>query len=86
MADESRAQPDVHAQRDALHRRVDSDFTYHPPTPEQVHQYNQVREEAKSFAHILVEFCPPGREMSMALSSLEVAVMQANAAIARGTA
>lgn len=51
----------------------------------QVEQYNRIREEARSFAHTLVDFCPPGRELSMALSSLETAVMQANAAIARGT-
>jgi len=43
----------------------------------------QIRAMAKSFAADLVTFCPPSRELSLALTELENAVMWANAAIAR---
>lgn len=80
-----KAQPDHTDAREKLHARIDNDFTYHPPTPDQVTAYNQIREEARMFAHTLVDFVPPGRELSSALTSLETAVMQANAGIARQT-
>ncbi len=63
--------------------RIENDFTYHAPTPEQVQRYNQLREAAKSFALLIVELTPPSREQSLALTELEKAVMFANAAIAR---
>lgn len=66
-----------------LHRRIDSDFVYHPPNPGQPELYEQLREQARAFAHFLADTVPPSRELSRALSDLEDCVMHANAGIAR---
>jgi hypothetical protein len=58
-------------------------FTYHAPKPDQVPRYNSIRELANAFACHLVRTCPESRELSLAMTHLEEAVMQANAAIAR---
>ena len=72
------------AAREALHRRVDSDFTYHPPQdPDVTVAYTRIRGRARQFAHELIEAVPPSRELSTALTKLEEAVMHANAGIAR---
>lgn len=63
--------------------RIENDFRYHPPTPDQVPLYNEVRERAKHFALFLEENVPHGRELSTALTQLEACVMNANAGIAR---
>lgn len=63
--------------------RIQNDFRYHPPTPEQVKVYNEVRERAKAFALFLDETVPAGRELATALTKLEECVMHANAGIAR---
>jgi hypothetical protein len=83
MATEVHHNPDVSAAREQLHRRIDNDFTYHPPRYVQVERYNTIREGAKNYAHTLVEACPPSRELSVALTNLDAVVMNANAAIAR---
>lgn len=75
--------PDLAAQRVQLHERVDRDFRYHAPRPEQLPEYELLRDTARHLAHVMVDLVPPGRELSRALSSLEDAVMQANAGIAR---
>ena len=58
-------------------------FTYHAPKPGQPERYTQIRDTAKEFAVLLVTECPESRELSLALTKLEEAVMWANAAIAR---
>ena len=58
-------------------------FTYHPPRPDQVPRYQLIRAGALGLAEQLLRVCPPGRELSIALSRLEEAVMAANASIAR---
>ena len=58
-------------------------FTYHPPFGDQSHRYEEIRKLGFSFATFLVDDCPPSRELSLALTKLEEAVMWANAAIAR---
>ncbi|MFI0608648.1 MAG: hypothetical protein ACH37Z_12270 [Anaerolineae bacterium] len=67
-----------------MEARLANDFTYHPPKPGQQERYIALRESAKAFARQVVELTPPGREQSLALTSIEQAVMNANAAIARG--
>ena len=64
-------------------RRLDRDFTCHPPKEDQVPRYNKIREEAGNFAWMLMTICPPTRERSLAMTALEEAVMWANASIAR---
>ena len=67
------------ARNDDLEKR----FTYHPPKEGQPKKYEAIRFEAKRLAYLLSNFCPHSRELSLALTHLEDAVMWANAAIAR---
>ena len=62
---------------------IEKRFTYHPPKGDQPKRYEVLRNEAKEFAEMLDGFCPQSRELSLALTKLEEAVMWANAAIAR---
>ncbi len=71
-----------------LETRIENDFTYHPPKDEgcqvpQIARYELLRSKAKTLALKMVENCPISRELSLALTSLEEAVMWANAAISR---
>lgn len=58
-------------------------FTYHAPTPEQITKYNSLRTRAKEFGFLIDELCPDSDEKKMALHYLDMAVMNANASIAR---
>lgn len=62
---------------------LDARFTYHAPKVDQIARYQDIRDIGRHFAGILNEKCPESRELSLALTSLEQAVMWANAAIAR---
>lgn len=67
-----------------LKNRIVRDFTYHPPPDEHtIGIYECIRSEGKNLAITFVDLCPPSRELSLALTNLEQAVMWANAAIAR---
>lgn len=66
-----------------LLQRIENDFTYHKPPTEAVGAFTEIRGTAKVLAQTMVRLCPEGRELSTALTRLEEAVMQANAAIAR---
>lgn len=58
-------------------------FTYHPPKEGQQYKYQSIRDAGLDFAQLLEEFCPDSRELSLAVTKIEEAVMWANAAIAR---
>jgi hypothetical protein len=60
-------------------------FNYHPPKPElgQPERYIEIRRKAFDLALTFAELAPESRELSMALTDLENAVMHVNAAIAR---
>jgi hypothetical protein len=58
-------------------------FTYHAPKPLQIARYQELRETFCAVALGLQQNCPEGRELSLALTHLEQALMYANAAIAR---
>ncbi len=62
---------------------LDKRFTYHAPQAGQVPRYEEIRQGAKVIAEMWVDLCPESRELSVALTHLETAVMWANAAIAR---
>lgn len=64
-------------------KKLDAAFTYHPPKTDQGVRYETLREQAKTLAESMTALCPPSRELSLALTNLEQAVMWANAAIAR---
>jgi len=63
--------------------QVNHNFTYHPPQPGQPEKYVQIREAAKSLAHLILDLTPESREQSLAITNLEQVVFWANAAIAR---
>jgi len=58
-------------------------FTYHPPSGDQPHQYEEIRGRGSEFTALLIEYCEDCRELSLAITKIEEAVMWANAAIAR---
>lgn len=65
---------------------IENRFTYHPPRSEDVAtKYVMIREAGKSFAELINEMAPDGREKSLAVTKIEEAVMWANAAIARSS-
>ncbi len=61
-------------------------FTYHAAHSDQPERYLRIRATALAFAEVLDNTCPDSRELSLALTNLEQAVMWANAAIARNEA
>lgn len=65
-------------EKDLEHR-----FTYHPPKEGQPDQYAMIRAIALSYATVINEMVPDGREKALALTNLEQAVFWANAGIAR---
>lgn len=57
---------------------------HHPPTTEMIERAHAViREECRLFAETLVSLVPAGRELTLALTQIEQAMMWANAGIAR---
>lgn len=58
-------------------------FTYHPPKPDQLPRYEELRDRGRSLAEHIVRLTPPSREQALALTHLEEAIFFANAAIAR---
>jgi hypothetical protein len=62
---------------------LETRFTYHAPRLDQTQRYELIRNKAKEYAELLVEWCPESRELSLALTNLDEVVMFANAAIAR---
>ncbi len=70
---------DAHKMKDEIETR----FTYHTPNDEQRLNHDRLHTAGKALAYIIVELTPESREQSLALTHLEEAIMQANAAIAR---
>ena len=64
-------------------KRLEKDFSYHPPKGDQPKRYVEIRDAAKGLATLIMTDCPASRERSLALTALEEAVMWANASIAR---
>lgn len=66
---------------------LDNRFTYHAPkSHEQADKYVRIRQAGRNLAGIMDECAPDSRELSLAITHLEQAVMWANAAIARNDA
>ena len=62
--------------------QVHKNFTYH--TPKEKDKYcKEIRHEAGQLAELMVLRCPPSRELSIALTKLDEAVMWVNVGIAR---
>ena len=63
--------------------KVENNFTYHAPFGNQPERYEELRERGKFLARMMLNLCPPSRELSLALTKLEEAIMWANASISR---
>lgn len=63
-------------------RKIQRDFTYHPPQPGQPERYGALREKAKELATLICMTVPPSPERDFALQLLKMSNMTANAAIA----
>lgn len=59
-------------------------FMYHPPTDDQAERYELINSWTRSYAKLIRDLTPPGREQSLALTALEEVRMRANQAIATG--
>lgn len=64
-------------------KEMETRFTYHPPKNDQADRYVRLRERGRELAELLCFYCPESRELSLALTKVEEAVMWANSAIAR---
>lgn len=62
------------------HDELKNIFTYHAPTINQTQDYEQIRRQALDFADLVNTICPESREKSLAITSIQQAVMWANAA------
>ncbi|MGW6603337.1 Acb2/Tad1 domain-containing protein [Streptomyces sp. NPDC055036] len=62
---------------------LETRFTYHPPQPGQADRYEQIRAGGLALAQLLAELCPSSPELSRAITHIDEAVMNANAAVAR---
>jgi hypothetical protein len=61
---------------------IDNIFSYRPPKEDQIPRYEEIRSEARKFAHFIKNNTPDSPEQYFALRKLSDAVMQANMAIA----
>lgn len=63
--------------------KIDHWFKYHAPTgPEQIEQYNRIREAGRVFALVIAENTPGSADQTAAIRKVREAVYTANAAIA----
>lgn len=62
---------------------IETMFTYHSPTPDQLPKYQALRDKAKELALLIAEVCPPSADRTDAIRSLSNCIMTANASIAR---
>lgn len=69
--------------KEELKKRIENDFMFHPADEDRGNRHAMVRAACKAAADRLIEEVPEGRELSLALTKLEEAMMWANAGIAR---
>lgn len=61
---------------------LDNLFSYHKPAGTQSRRYEIIRAAAKEFARVVNANTPSSAEQTLAIRSIQVASMQANASIA----
>lgn len=69
---------------DADMKVLENSFTYHPPQPDQIPRYENLRSQALLLAIIIKENTPRSPEQTLAIRKLEEAIMWANKSIACG--
>jgi len=80
MAEEN---PNAYVKPSADFEKLENNFKYHAPKSTQPERYEMIRAKGKELADLLLRACPTSRELSIAMTELETAVMWANASIAR---
>ena len=70
-------------EHEELLERIANDFAYHPADEATGSLHQSIRDALFITGVFLVEICPAGRELSLALTKLEEAMFWANGAIAR---
>jgi hypothetical protein len=63
-------------------KEIDNWFTHHPPTPDQVKAYEDIRLSAKIFAETVNKHVPDSADKTAAMRKIRESVMAANLAIA----
>jgi hypothetical protein len=64
--------------------RIENNHKHHPPaTEKRIRAHEQIRVVTADCARALVALCPESRELSLALTNMELAMMWANASVAR---
>ena len=66
-----------------VYEQLKNNYTYHKPFGNQPERYEAIRAKALELAETITALCPESRELSVARTNLEDAVMWANASIAR---
>lgn len=67
-------------------QQLDNRYTHHPPTPNQIPKYEQVRAKICETSKLIRDLTPVCPEQSRAFNALDEAMFLANAAIARNPA
>jgi hypothetical protein len=62
--------------------RIANDFSFHPATDTTAPKHDEVRRICREAALALLLHVPEGRELSLAITSLQEAMMWANAGVA----
>lgn len=63
---------------------LENDFKYHAPKGEDdVNKYTTIRATAKTMAKLIIDMAPDCKERDESIKNIQMAVMWANAAIAR---
>jgi len=62
-------------------RYLDTHFVHHPPKSGQLEKHQALRDAARQFAGLILEICPDSPEKTHALTWVQQAMMNGNAAI-----
>ena len=62
---------------------IEWNMTNHTPTPTQIESIEEIRDAFKEVGELIAYRCPASRELSLAVTNLEQALMWAVASIAR---
>lgn len=66
-----------------MDEQIEKAFTYQPVTGNKADKYKLLRDKSKELAYLFSANCPQSRELSLAFTKLEEAIMWVNAGIAR---
>ena len=66
-----------------MHTELQNRYTYHAPKADQLGRYAEIRAACLALAETIARLTPVSREQSVALTSLDAVMFNANAAIAR---